>query len=77
MSEAPERIWAEGLATSGAWSIDRASETDVEYVRADLAARLLALQDALACCYVVDNNGRRRTAEDCHGAILALAKIGA
>jgi hypothetical protein len=37
MSEAPERIWADGNAEwdSGSWGLDKEFDNDVEYVRAD------------------------------------------
>ena len=37
MSDAPERIWADGNAEwdSGSWGLDKEFDNDVEYVRAD------------------------------------------
>jgi len=42
MSEAPERIWADGNAEwdSGSWGRSKEFDNDVEYVRADLFRRL-------------------------------------
>jgi hypothetical protein len=47
MSDAPERIWADGNAEwdSGSWGLDKEFDNDVEYVRAD---RIKELQAKLA-----------------------------
>jgi hypothetical protein len=44
MSEAPERIWAGGDREwdSGSWGLDKEFDNDVEYLRADLIAALVA-----------------------------------
>ena len=44
MSEAPERIWADGNAEwdSGSWGLDKEFDNDVEYVRADRIEELEA-----------------------------------
>jgi hypothetical protein len=53
MSEAPERIWADGNAEwdSGSWGLDKEFDNDVEYVRADrieeLEAKLAKAVEAL------------------------------
>jgi hypothetical protein len=38
MSDAPERIWADGNQEwdSGSWGLDKEFDDDVEYIRADL-----------------------------------------
>ena len=56
MSEAPERIWADGNAEwdSGSWGRDKEYDEDVEYTRTDLVraqieeleAKLATLEDA-------------------------------
>jgi hypothetical protein len=44
MSDAPERIWADGNAEwdSGSWGLDKEFDNDVEYVRADRIEELEA-----------------------------------
>jgi hypothetical protein len=50
MSDAPERIWADGNAEwdSGSWGLDKEFDNDVEYVRADRIEELEAKLAKLA-----------------------------
>ena len=59
MSEAPERIWADGNAEwdSGSWGRDKEYDEDVEYIRADLVepAVKLAIEAAADVAEVLDD----------------------
>jgi hypothetical protein len=54
MSDAPERIWADGNAEwdSGSWGLDKEFDNDVEYVRADRIEELEADLRKMALDYL-------------------------
>ena len=59
MSEAPERLWADGNQywDSGSWGQSKEFDNDVEYVRADIVQALTAERDHLreALSILVEN----------------------